>query len=154
MPWSNECSINTVTYSVFRSVENYNSYVHIMKYLYLASNDSLRFHPLNSSWDYTVELPQTLLGTWKCALGEIRFSNSLDQDIYVFADICETSLIKDAYLPILRTVKKPGEIITPYFMDMSRTNIQRIRIYLRDSQLHTPEYDIGTVTCTILLQPA
>ena len=39
-----------------------------MKYLFISSEDSLEFNPTNSTYDFTITLPQTLRGDWEIAL--------------------------------------------------------------------------------------
>ena len=123
-----------------------------MKYLYLESTDSLTNHPTNLPWDFTIELQKPLVGEWKVALGEIDYT-SQNEDLYLFTDICELNHIRDTEQQILRIVQEPCVFQSPYFLDLSRQNIQRIRIFIRNSSFEIPSYDIGRVRLTLMLKP-
>ena len=124
----------------------------IMKYLFVCSEDSVDLNPANATYDFTISLPQELNGKFKIALGEITYTSHFE-DLYVFCDLCEHSYIKDTSLPILRIVPKMGEFQNLYFHSVTRSNIQRIRIFITNSRLETPSQDVGPIRCTLLLLP-
>lgn len=123
-----------------------------MKYIYLCSTDSLEYHPTNTTWDFTMELPQTLYGHWQCALGEISYT-SITEELVVFSDFCEASCINDRIMPVLRVVSQSGEIERLQFVPLNLINVQRIRIYVRDRNMNVPTHDVGPLRCTLLLKP-
>ena len=123
-----------------------------MKYLFISSEDSLELNPTNSTYDFTITLPQTLRGDWEIALGDITYVSHFE-DFYVFCDLCEYSYVKDKTLPILRKVEQMGEFENLYFHTVTRNVIQRIRIFVRNTKLETPSQDIGPIRCTLILKP-
>ena len=123
-----------------------------MEVLYVSSTDSMEYHPTNTSWDFTIELPKTLFGSWKCALADISYSD-YSGAVYVLADICKQSYVKDTTLPVLRRVSNSGEIKNLNYITVTRRNIQRVRIFIRDANLNTLPPTSETVYCTLLLKP-
>lgn len=123
-----------------------------MKYLYLSSLDSKECHPLNNSYDFTIELPKIIEGNYIFSL--LEFScHEMPEELYIFCDLSEQHLVHDQMLPIIRIVKQPGEFLTQYYSPVSRRIIQRVRIYIRDRNFSVPIYDIGPVRCTLALRP-
>ena len=45
-----------------------------MEYMYISSTDSLHYHPANSTWDFTIELPRILSGCLHVALSDIKYT--------------------------------------------------------------------------------
>ena len=123
----------------------------IMKYLFLSSNDSLELHPANSTYDFTVSLPQTMYGDWEIALAEVEYA-SHNEDMYVFCDLCEYSYVKSKTLPLLRVVSKIGEFEHLFFHKVTRNVIQRIRIFITNDELDTPAQDIGPIRLTLVVR--
>lgn len=126
--------------------------VNIMIYLHLSSKDSLHFHPNNVWYDFTIELPSTISGSFRCGLLEFFSTSSMQEDLYIFSDICEPEFIHDSLLPLLRIVTEPGEMSIPHFKSVSRKEIQRIRVYIRNKNLVVPDLNIGIVRMTLALE--
>ena len=122
-----------------------------MKYLYVCSTDSFKYHPTNSAWDFIIELPQSLAGCEYVALGEIQYSAYTGR-LIVCSDICEESYIRDRSMPILRRVSQPGELDRLQFLRTTRSEIQRIRISILDEELQEPIENIGPVYCTLIFK--
>ena len=130
-----------------------------MTYLNLSSRDSKLYHPNNNSYDFTVELPWPIFGSFKCALLDFACGPMLD-DLYIFSDICEPEFIHDKMKPLLRVISEPGEPAAPHYKTVSRHIIQRVHIYIRsfdesqeDNKLIIPTHDIGNVRITLGLEP-
>ena len=130
-----------------------------MAYLHLSSRDSKNYHPDNSSYDFTVELPWPVAGSFKCALLEFYCGPMLD-NLYVFSDICEPEYVHDEMLPLLRMISTPGELAVPHYKPVSRQVIQRVHIYIRmfddnqeDNKFVVPTNDVGDVRITLGLEP-
>ena len=123
-------------------------------YLFLSSNDSKIFHPHNSPFNFTIELPKTLdlQGNWKCALAEIFYSESLDQDLFVYCDICEYSYIDDGYKPILRVVNGSDIYDTLFYQPITTQFVNRIHIYIKDEAGNQPSVDIKHLRCTLKIK--
>ena len=81
-------------------------------YIFLSSKDSLRFHPDNKGYNFTVELPERveLRGNWKVVLCDIS------ETLMVFSDICDYSFDRDSLEPILRMVM-PNNKRSQFFPD-------------------------------------
>lgn len=122
-----------------------------MTYLFLSSDDSLTYHPDNNSYDFTVELSRELKGAKRLALCELVFT-PINEDLYVFCDVCDDSYALDRSLPLLRIVNASGEVSNLYFQDVTRSHVHRIRIYIRTKRLEIPSADIGTVRCTLVAE--
>ena len=120
-----------------------------MKYLFLSSNESLEYHPKNTTYDFTVELPQILDGKFSFALLDIAAEKKISEALYVFCDSCEYSLAHDRMAPLLRIATQAGEVRIAYFVKASRRVIQRIRIYITNRNFQTPMADIGQIRCTL-----
>ena len=124
----------------------------VMAYIYLSSDDSLDYFPNNTNFDFTVEFAQEFRGAYRLALCEIYFTQATE-DLYVFCDVCTRSRVLDDLLPLLRIVRAPGELSNLYYQELTRPILQRIRLYIRDKSLNVPSFDIGTVRCTLRLEP-
>ena len=124
-------------------------------YLFLSSKDSLHTHPSNTCWDFTVTLPKTLNlnGKWVCSLADIAYSNKLKgKDLYIFCDLCEGSCIQGKILPILRIVDRSETFIKLYDMDVSRSQISQLRLYITGSDLQKPSFSSESLKCTLRLR--
>ena len=122
-----------------------------MKYYFLNSEDSKNIHPLNRNTDFIVELPDKLEGAKSCALSEIKFQNSTNEDLYVFCDIIEYNYIKNNFLPILRTVTESTAFNNQYFIKIKQQSISRIRVYIRNADGEEPTLT-GPTTCTLIFK--
>ena len=122
-----------------------------MTYVFLSSTDSLEYHPDNTSFDFTVELSHEIKGSHKVALCEIDFEPT-GEDLYIFCDVCDDSHVLDRSLPLLRITDSPGEFSNLYFHNITRSFVQRIRIYIRNQNLSTPSTSIGPVRCTLVVE--
>ena len=122
-------------------------------YLFLNSQDSLSVHPKNTSFDFTVELPQPINvdGKSKIALSEINYSEVHEKDLYVYCDVCDYSYVKDGYKPILRIVNKSCIYNKLIYIPISSSYIPRIRIYIRDENNQIPSFNIETLRCTVAI---
>ena len=125
-----------------------------MKYLFLNSQDSKSTHPLNNPYDFTIDLPQPLIhdGKWKCALAEIGFSQPIDQDLYVYCDICDFSYVNDSHQPILRIVRGSRLLTEPFFMPIINQHLTRIRVYIKDETGQIPSVALKQSRCTLLIK--
>ena len=129
-------------------------------YLFLSSDQSKDRYPSNEPGDFTVELPRTyhLQGHWICSLKEIQIPVRSDI-VYVCSDICGESYAENTMLPILGALQKPsGKSVVTHFlfdnpmrMKIKPTIVNRVRIFIRDSQLKSFEVS-KTVRCTVHLK--
>ena len=124
-------------------------------YLFLSPSDSLATYPTNNSWDFMVTLPKTLAleGKWVCSLTDIDYSGKLKgKELYVFCDLCEGSCVNGKILPILRIVDRSETFFKLYDMDVSRSQISQVRVYIRDKNLRIPSFDSEALRCTLRLR--
>ncbi len=125
--------------------------------LHLSSRDSISICPGNAPGDFIVDLGKTLVleGSWRVELLSFRCDLSSEQaygirNLYIFSDICECSFVRDQYLPILANIYCDGEfdgikrihetIRNPYSLGVVPHAIQRVRIYIKDSNLRSPSF--------------
>lgn len=125
-------------------------------FLFCASNDCLKFHPENNSHDFIVELPQTLHleGEWECAL-VVLFNLEQLKVVVLMSDLCSSSYMDNQKLPVLRRFllsRGSIPITTPFYVPLTRDQIQRFRIYLSYSELNNSTLRIKTLYCTLHLR--
>ena len=129
-------------------------------YLHLTSNDSASYYPTNSPFDFTVNLPTVLpleggRDRWKIALTDFKLVGRKwnRRDLYVYCDLAShDTYVSDCYRPLLRIVDKSGEIKRPSYTSVSRENVRRIRVYIRDKRERMPDIPAESVRCTIHLK--
>ncbi len=110
--------------------------------LFLCSTDSSKLYPNNTSNDFIVELGQTyeLNGEWTVELTELRCSldNTKTKQLYVYSDLCDSSYVKNKHLPLLGNIpvtspkKTVEQFVNPYAIKVVHTQLQRLRIYIKD----------------------
>lgn len=122
-------------------------------FLFCASNDCLKFHPENNSHYFIVELPHTLHleGKWECALVEL-FCDTLNLEqlkvVVLMSDLCSSS-----YIDYQTSGIAPFSVITtPFYVSLTRDQIQRFRIYLSYGELNNSTLPIKTLYCTLHLR--
>lgn len=122
-------------------------------YFHINSKDCLSTHPQNIASDFTVDLPEPIHfhEKWEIGLTEIMYKGkSVGGDVYVYCDICETSVINGKRLPILRIIRKAGEIFNvPYYIPISQKTISGIRVYIRDSDYDPISFSKRVLRCTL-----
>ena len=127
-------------------------------YIFLTSRDSLRYHPDNRGYDFTVELPERveLKGNWKVALCDIFLNEKISNSLMVFSDICEYSFVRDSIEPILRILipnnRKSHIFPDRYYMGVRQSNLGRIKIYIKDSSLNNAVALKGEIQLTLHLK--
>ena len=129
-------------------------------YLHLSSGDSLATHVNNHAGDFLVDLPRTyvLEGQWECALMEVTFLSDLEKStkrIYVCCDLVDQSYVRGTSLPILRPIdiienEKVDLVFNPpYYLRIHHQTFSRIRISIRDENLHPCRFKIDRLYCTL-----
>ena len=127
-------------------------------YIFLSSKDSLRFHPDNKGYNFTVELPERveLRGNWKVALCDIFFNEKISDTLMVCSDICDDSFARDSLEPILRMVmpnNKRSQIFSDtFYLGVRQSNLGRIKIYIKDSSFNNAVALKGEVQLTLHLK--
>ena len=123
-----------------------------MIYLHLGSDDSITLFPKNTNTSFLCNLPDTihLDGTWECALSGI--SGDLAASYNVFCDFIEYSVIKGTRLPILRRVTRREELQNLQFVKVSQASLNKIHIYITDSNLKLLKTSSKNTHCTLCLR--
>ena len=124
---------------------------------FVKSSDSLNVFPENSANDFTIELPEQLYlkGEWQCALHEIAFRDDISQDIVVGCDMVDNSIIADSKHQVLRVISRRNSVVRYVsfsellWIPVSRDQIKRFRIVIKDEQLRLATFLSGEVTCTV-----
>ena len=122
-----------------------------MKHIFISSLDSLEYSPDNTTYDFTVTLPEPIIGRYKVALTEISYPTHFE-DLYIFCDIVEQSYLQDKSLPLLRIVTGMGELNHLYYFNVTRQVIQRLRVYILDKNLEKPFEDCGPIRMTLVFE--
>ena len=129
-------------------------------YLFLCSEDSKEMHHNNNSSDFIVELPfpYNLDGKWECSLIDLIFfppGPNLAK-YYIFCDICVDSYVKNNSLPCLRVVGYRGgshrTFSNPFYVSVKQQIIQRVHVYIRDSDSCSVSFTKGYTCCTLHLR--
>lgn len=130
-------------------------------FLFLNSQDSAVFHSTNTADDFTISLPKPYImeGIWECALFEMSVSLRNDVStsrIHICTDVVEDSYVSNTMLPILRVVTlRPGRDFVeltyqrPFYFDVCKQEIGRIRLFIRDEQLHPLHSNLRYFTCVL-----
>ena len=102
-------------------------------YLYLSSEDCPNV-TTNTNDNFVVNLVDALDlsdSTYYCSLRDIYFHNQhLKQRVYIFCDIIDFSIVKNAYHPILIPLVTAEKVINPTYHKVKQSYIRSIRITL------------------------
>ena len=101
-------------------------------YLYVSPADSKLLYSDNKVSDFTVDLPKSLElnGRWLCALVEWGMNIQVKNNLYVYCDIVQNSVIHGKLSPMLRIMKN-SVISDPYYIPVTREYVDRIRFSVR-----------------------
>lgn len=127
-------------------------------YLHLYCGDSRSTHIDNHAGDFTVNLSKTfhLEGRWECALTELTIhpqtENIIDR-LYICTDAIVESYTRNSFLPLLRSIepyeKGSLEFSKPYYVRVRPTDLNCIRVFIRDDRLHPCRFKIDRLYCTL-----
>lgn len=110
-------------------------------YMFLCSEDSKSVYPQNVPQDFMVQLPERvqLFGEWTVALLEVeyptRFSHKKPTHLWFEMDLCDTSIVGEHRLPVLRRLP----------IDASKTN--KVKHLTFDTLFYMPirQYDFNSI---------
>ena len=132
-------------------------------FLFLSSQDSLNYYPDNQQSDFSVYLPQVLHleGVWTVALKEISLFNLARQELIIYCNICEDSVVNAAKLPILKRLSLPQNRNNPitltypdsFYIPVKTKQISTVRIYIQ-KQGNSIKLGKGSTTCVLHLKRA
>ena len=128
--------------------------------LFLSSDDSRVTHPQNKPTSFVTELPRPLhlKGFWVCSLREFHLTTDTIHDdyFYVCSNICEDSIVGETLQPVLRRIPVKSPLTFAFYdtfhFKVSKSDLQRIEISIRDSAFKKIDISTGTVLCTLHLQ--
>lgn len=103
-------------------------------YLFISPSDSISIHPANTNTDFIFELTKPLLleGVWSFGLVAILFDNKQTENLYIYCDLVDCSVVHDKSAPLLRIVKKSEEYSYPLYLPITRNTIERIRFTVKN----------------------
>lgn len=124
------------------------------KYVYLSPEDSKTIYPNNNSYDFTVILaaPLQLNSNFKVALTEIDFEGGSSLDLYIYSDVCGSSNVLGQNLPILRYTNKAREFQKLNYINVTRSFIDSIKIFIRDSSHNIPTDTLQNLKCSLVFK--
>lgn len=118
--------------------------------------DSKNKYVDNTPINFISDLGQSInIGNAICSLVDVRFPDTRrnKKDIYIFSDICESSIVCGRYLPLLRIIGENVNLHTPFYVPMSFKEINSIHIYAKqlndDGQLIEASFQPDTFRCTL-----
>ena len=101
-------------------------------HLYLSSHPTEHF-PENTYTDFTVQLPQALIGNWRLGATEVNLPFSPKTALFLCSDLCTESIVNEHYLPVLcqltRKTYQPGNIS---YIPAKTTHFHTLRIFICD----------------------
>ena len=122
-------------------------------YFYLNFEASIAIYPKNQSFDYIVELPETLEltgGDWYCNL--VNVSQPNPEDRLILLDCLEYSYVKGSYLPVLRETDLAfEEFVLPEWHKVKTASLRRFHVkFLNYNTMSPPTPD--NERCSLLIE--
>lgn len=113
--------------------------------LVLSSEDGKTFHSDNMSFDFRVKLNRSIQldGYWVVALTELSVSDLIShrekQELFIFSNICQNSIVADTEQPLLRRVviennQKNVIYENPYYIPVKLGDLQHVHVYITESK--------------------
>jgi hypothetical protein len=128
--------------------------------MFLSSDDSKEHFSQNSAGSFSVHLPERLFlkGKWDVALCELDYQGKVSADsVYICSGICESSVVGDIKLPVLRRIslkgkKKHYEFSHLFFIPVIHQEIPTINVFIRGEHGENMSVESGTVKCTLVFK--
>ena len=128
-------------------------------YFFLSSKDSLKYHPNNKAYNFTVEVPErtSLSGKWEVGIGDFHTSSVVNETLYLFSDIVDYSYVRNSMQGILRPLPQSNSnkfqlFNEIYYFPIKNKNFSRIQIYIKNRNLQFAKSLTGTVELTMHLR--
>ena len=103
-----------------------------------------------------VELPErlNLVGKWEVALCDFHLSEGSLEMLYIFADLCDYSYVRDSVQPILRIIyphTSEKNYIFPhiFYIPITNNTFTRINFYIKDKTLRLLTTLTGEIQMTL-----
>lgn len=125
---------------------------------FLKSTDSLNIWSDNKPYSFTCELPEKvrLKGRWMCALYSISFQERVSTPVIISSDVCESSVIQNEKHAVLQiTPQNSGRhvyFINLLWFEVLHDEIERIKMFIRSSDLGEASFLARPVSCTLVLK--
>lgn len=111
------------------------------EFVFLSGNFYKEKYPLNTPYDFTVELPRALSLTpqWSVGLSSLYLSGDLKPGLYYLqSSVCKDSNVCNRQMPILRTfyINENPQYFTfqiPFYLPISDLIVNKITLQLFDS---------------------
>ena len=131
-------------------------------FLFLKSDDSLDFYPLNRPDNFTVQLSEPIHlddSIWICALRDFTCHLTYPQNLYIFCDIVQDSHVFGRKLPIMQRVPEMVNdqtyVVESYdssvCFKITRPVLTHITVYIKNAQLLRPSFADKPTTCMLHL---
>ena len=134
-------------------------------YLYLSSQDCLDIRKNNNPSEFMIQLPKSyaLDGHWSCAVTEIALTCNFrprSKRLYLCGDLVEETCVRGTFIPVLRSIEietkyrkqKYKEFIHRVYLPVTVTNLNSLRLYLKDENLNPVLFDINDLHCVLHLK--
>ena len=126
-------------------------------YLFLASDDSSDFYPLNTPGHFSIKLPETMHmdGSWMCALRDLQCKTTNPTDLLLFCDAIDDSYIRERKLPVLQRIPSTLDSRAVRSFDSSvcfrvtRHAMNVITVYITDGGLKETSFTEEPTYCTL-----
>ena len=127
-------------------------------FLFLKSNDSVKYYPKNEAFYFTAYLTEPIHlenGPWYCALRAIKTKVIDTSDLYVYCDIIEESHVLGSKLPILQRIipNAQGQVAESFdssiHFEITSPVMNSITVYIRTASMAAPSVASEATTCTL-----
>lgn len=100
-------------------------------FIYVNSEDSCDIHFSNNSTSFVLDInPPIQLNAeenWICALTECHIDGDYEQDLYIYCDLIDSSIVKGKRRNILRVVNRNETYSFPYYKPVVKNYVDQIR---------------------------
>mgnify|MGYP000216593981 CR=1 FL=1 len=126
----------------------------------LRSSESQNLFPDNKPYSFTVELPKWLnfpdMSSCILQLSEFYASgvgNDTQKELFVFCNVCETSVVGEQYRPLLRRIFLEGDknhiFLRPYEVPIKDNGFRSLSFEIKDKDYQPAFLLTGEVSMTI-----
>ena len=127
-------------------------------YLFLTSDNTIYRDNRPSNFAVRLNSPLILRGEWEVGLLDITGYPTVSGVHYIFCDLCDTSLVNSARLPLLRSLITTQSVLHSTFnpvayVPVCKSVIEGIRIYIKDVNLRDHSDFQKVLHCTLHLRP-
>ena len=126
----------------------------------LRSSESQNLFPDNKPYSFTVELPKWLnfpdMSSCILQLSEFYASgvgNDTQKELFVFCNVCETSVVGEQYRPLLRRIFLEGDknhiFLRPYEVPIKDNGVRSLNFEIKDKDFQPAFFLTDEVSMTI-----